>query len=89
MSDKSESNRLRASKFSAQFRAFRRRVTVVPVDQNRWQIELDGARLSWSSPAVAKTQSFTTVHHLTCPDALAGLPWPLSTIRRPGCMRPP
>ena len=43
MSDKPGSNRLRASKFGAQFRAFSRRVTVVPVDQNRWQIELDGA----------------------------------------------
>ena len=43
MSDKSKSNRLRATKASAQLRAFRRRVTVEPVDGNRWQIQLDGA----------------------------------------------
>jgi hypothetical protein len=43
MSDKSQSNRLRATKASAQFRAFRRRVTTKPVDRNYWQIELDGA----------------------------------------------
>ena len=43
MSDKSQSNRLRATKVSGQFRAFRRRVTMEPIDRNRWQIELDGA----------------------------------------------
>jgi hypothetical protein len=43
MSDKSQSNRLRATKASAQFRTFRRRVTMEPVDRSRWQIELDGA----------------------------------------------
>ena len=43
MSDKSKSNRARATKASAQLRAFRRRVTMEPVDRNRWQIELDGA----------------------------------------------
>jgi hypothetical protein len=42
MSDESQSNRLRATKASAQFRAFRRRVTMEPIDHNRWQIELDG-----------------------------------------------
>lgn len=43
MSDKSKSNRTQATNASAQFRAFRRRVTMEPVDRNRWQIELDGA----------------------------------------------
>jgi hypothetical protein len=43
LSDKSQSNRLRATKTSAQFRVFRRRVTMALVDRNRWQIELDGA----------------------------------------------
>ena len=37
------STRSQAAKAGAQFRAFRRRVTMKPVDSNRWQIELDGA----------------------------------------------
>ena len=43
MSDKPQSNRLRATQASAQLRAFLRRVTMELVDRNRWQIELDGA----------------------------------------------
>ena len=43
MSDKSKSNRSRAAQVNAQLRAFQRRVTMEPVDRNRWQIELDGA----------------------------------------------
>jgi hypothetical protein len=42
MSDKSKSTRTQAAKASAQFRAFRRRVTIAPVDGKRWQIALDG-----------------------------------------------
>ena len=43
MTAKSQSNHSKAAKANVQFRAFRRRVTMVPVDRNRWQIELDGA----------------------------------------------
>ena len=43
MSDKPKSNRMRATQASAQLRAFLRRITMEPVDRNRWQIELDGA----------------------------------------------
>ena len=42
-SDNAISNRGRASKASAQFRSFRRRVTMKPVDGTHWQIALDGA----------------------------------------------
>ena len=44
MSDKPKSNHSRAAKANAQLRVFRRRVTIEPVDRNRWQIELEGAR---------------------------------------------
>jgi hypothetical protein len=43
MGDKSKSTRTQATKASAQFRAFRRRVTMERVDGKRWQIVLDGA----------------------------------------------
>ena len=43
MSDRSKSNHSRAGKANAQLRVFRRRVTIEPVDRNRWQIELEGA----------------------------------------------
>jgi hypothetical protein len=43
MNDKPRSNRSRATKGSAHFRAFQGRVTMEPVDRNNWQIELDGA----------------------------------------------
>jgi hypothetical protein len=43
MTDKSNSTRSRATKASAQFRAFRPRVSMAPLGRNRWQIALDGA----------------------------------------------
>ena len=43
MSDKPRSNHSRAGKANAQLRAFQRRVTIEPVDRNRWQVKLDGA----------------------------------------------
>ena len=43
MSDKPKSNRFRATKGSAQFRAFRLRVNMAPFDRNCWRIQLDGA----------------------------------------------
>ena len=43
MSDRFKSNHSRAGKANAQLRVFRRRVTIEPVDRNRWQIELEGA----------------------------------------------
>ena len=43
MSDKSKSNHSQAAKATAQLRAFQRRVTIEPVDYNRWQVKLDGA----------------------------------------------
>jgi hypothetical protein len=36
-------NHSRAGKANAQLRAFQRRVTIEPVDRNRWQVKLDGA----------------------------------------------
>ena len=41
MSDKSNSNHSQANRASAQFRAFRRRVTMAPVDGSRWRVMLD------------------------------------------------
>ena len=43
MIDEPKSNRLRATKGSAQLRAFRLRVNMTPFDRNCWRIELDGA----------------------------------------------
>jgi hypothetical protein len=70
MSDKSQSNRLRAAKTSAQFRVFRRRVTIKLVDRNRWQIELDGERtelvvacLRKDHWAVSKTSGEIVAHN--------------------------
>ena len=42
MSEKPKSNHAQAGKANARFRAFRRRVTMEPIDSNHWQMMLDG-----------------------------------------------
>jgi hypothetical protein len=46
MSDKSQSNRLRATKSSVQFRAFRRRVTMEPIVARNCQSATEAERVA-------------------------------------------